>query len=208
MTLSIALVYLLGLISPGPDFVMCVKNSLQYNRTTGRYTALGFGLGILVHIAYSFLGIAYLISTNKNIFIIIQLLGALYLLYMGIGAIKNANTTFQINEQHQNKQGLSAIQAIKSGFLTNILNPKATLFFLSIFTVIQTKQVPLLNSILLSIFFVIATITWFYIVATLITHHKFQSRIIRYSHYINKLLGIILIFISLEILYTVIKNFV
>ncbi|MEZ4880669.1 MAG: LysE family transporter [Chitinophagales bacterium] len=112
-----------------------VKSSLQYNRTTGRYTALGFGLGILMHIAYSFWGIAYLISTNKNIFIIIQLLGALFYYTWELMLNKNANTTFKINEQHQSKQGLSAKLSNKIRFLTNILNPKSNAIFLSIFTV-------------------------------------------------------------------------
>ena len=55
---TVALVHLLAVISPGPDFIMCVRNSLAYSRKTGIWTAVGFGAGIGVHIIYSLAGLA------------------------------------------------------------------------------------------------------------------------------------------------------
>ena len=61
---TVTLVHLLALISPGPDFLMCVRNSLTYSRKTGMWTAVGFGLGIAVHIFYSLAGLTVLISQS------------------------------------------------------------------------------------------------------------------------------------------------
>src|SRR6266498_2815947 len=60
--LTVALVHLLAVISPGPDFMMIARNSLIYSRKTGIYSAVGLGLGILVHVVYSLVGIGVLIS--------------------------------------------------------------------------------------------------------------------------------------------------
>src|SRR5438094_7329342 len=81
--LTIASLHLLAVMSPGPDFVLISKNSLVYSRKSGVYSALGLALGILVHITYSLIGIAYIISRSIVIFSTIKLLGAGYLIYIG-----------------------------------------------------------------------------------------------------------------------------
>ena len=70
--LTVALAHLLAVISPGPDFVMITRNSLIYSRRTGVYSALGLGLGILVHVFYSLVGIGFIISKSIILFSIIK----------------------------------------------------------------------------------------------------------------------------------------
>ena len=61
---TVTLIHLLAVISPGPDFIVAVKNSLSYSRKTGIWTAVGFALGISVHILYCVAGLALIISQS------------------------------------------------------------------------------------------------------------------------------------------------
>ena len=77
LILTISGIHLLALISPGPDFVMVVKNSIQYSRKIGIFTSIGFSIGILVHLFYCIVGLSLILSTNEliyNIFKILELI--------------------------------------------------------------------------------------------------------------------------------------
>lgn len=79
---TVALVHLLAVISPGPDFIMITRNSIIYSRRSGVYSALGLGLGILVHVTYSLVGIGLLIAQSILLFNAIKFLrGCLLNLY-------------------------------------------------------------------------------------------------------------------------------
>ncbi len=100
--------HLLAVISPGPDFVMALKNSLTYSRKTGIYTALGFGIGIGVHIVYSFAGLAVIISQSEVVFLIIKYLGAAYLFYIGIRALlEKPSGVHLVKTRHMLSNGIS-----------------------------------------------------------------------------------------------------
>ncbi len=86
--LTVAVIHLLAVISPGPDFAMISRNSLVYSRKTGIYSSLGLALGILVHVSYSLVGIGLIISRSIVIFSAIKFLGAGYLIYIGYKALK------------------------------------------------------------------------------------------------------------------------
>ena len=70
--LTVALVHFLAVLSPGPDFIMVVRNTLIYSRKTGIYSAIGLGLGILVHVTYSLVGIGLLIAKSILLFDLIN----------------------------------------------------------------------------------------------------------------------------------------
>src|SRR5688572_10012358 len=117
--LTVALVHLLAVISPGPDFIMITRNSLMYSRKTGIYTAIGLGLGILVHVVYSLVGIGLLISKSILLFNTIKLLGAAYLIYIGYKSLTSKSSNLNIlNQDH--KKDISIFDAIKIGFFTNV----------------------------------------------------------------------------------------
>ena len=96
---TVTFIHLLALISPGPDFIMACRNSLIYSRKIGIYTAIGFGLGIAVHIFYSLAGLALIISSSIFIFNTIKFLGAGYLVYIGIKSILSKSLRFSISSE-------------------------------------------------------------------------------------------------------------
>src|SRR3954463_9342933 len=79
---------LLAAISPGPDFLVVTKNSINHSRRIGIMTALGVGSAILVHVAYTIVGVGLIISQSILLFSAIKLLGAMYLCYLGVTMLR------------------------------------------------------------------------------------------------------------------------
>jgi len=86
--LTVALIHLLAVASPGPDFAIVVRESVGYGRRAGLFTAVGVGTGILVHVTYSLLGIGLIVSQSIVLFNALKWLAAAYLLYIGIKALR------------------------------------------------------------------------------------------------------------------------
>ncbi|MBI4022760.1 LysE family transporter [Candidatus Berkelbacteria bacterium] len=196
--LTVALVHLLAVISPGPDFAFVTRQSLSYSRPTAVYSALGVGLGILVHVTYSMVGIGWLISQSILLFTALRWLGAAYLIWIGWQALRaqphNLNT-----RSGSRPQDLSPARAIWLGFLTNALNPKATLFFLALFTQVIRPTTPLFIQGLYGVEMSLATFAWFACLAVLLTHRAIQTRIARVQHWAERVMGAVLIALGLKI---------
>lgn len=195
---TVAAVHLLTAISPGPDFLMAVKNSLTYSRKTGIFTAAGFGLGISVHIFYSLAGLAVLISKSILIFNFIKIMGAAYLMYIGAKAFLSKSSHLKINNEEK-KNDISPLSAIKIGFLTNVLNPKATLFFLGLFTLVISPETPRSVLLTVAVIMVLNTILWFSLVAIFFTQKRIRSIFERCENFFTKLFGGFLILLGIKI---------
>ncbi len=193
-------IHLLAVMSPGPDFVMVLKNALQYNRKIAVYTALGIGLGIGVHILYSIAGVAYLLQKNQSLFYIIKIAGALYIIYMGAKTFMTQRKKIEIGG-NRNSPELSTWQAIKTGFFTNVLNPKASLFFLSLFSVLMPPDVPIWFLIGISFMLITVTFLWFSLVSVIFTNRKIVKSYEKYESFLVKAFGLILIFLGIAIFF-------
>lgn len=198
---TVAFLNLLAVISPGPDFAMTVRNSLCYSRRSGIFTSLGISLGLGVHLTYCAAGIGYLISSSIVLFSIIKLLGGGYLIYMGIGSILAKGSRLEMNEESAGPD-LTRFQAFKMGFLTNVLNPKVTLFFLSLFTLVISTSTPKIIILTISLIMIVTALIWFIVVSIFFTHPKIQKGFLKYEKMINRTLGGFLIFLGIKIALT------
>lgn len=196
--LTVAVVHFLALISPGPDFMLIARNSLFYSRKAGIYSALGLSLGILVHTTYSLAGIALIISKSILLFSVMKFLAAGYLIYIGYKSLASKTSE---NGNYEGIQGryLSRWGAFRMGFLTNVTNPKVTLFFLSLFTVVINPLAPFSVKLLYGIWMSAVTFCWFALVATFFSHHLIQQRAHGIQHYAEKFMGVILIALGIKL---------
>lgn len=199
--ITVAVLHFLAVISPGPDFIMTLRNSILYSRSAGIYTAVGLGLGILLHVAYSLIGIGFIISKSILLFSVIKFLGALYLIYIGYKSL-TANTSDTSIDSGIKKNKVSKISALKIGFMTNASNPKATLFFLSLFTLVISPDTPLFVKILMGAEMSIATSLWFAFVALVVTHKMVYSRVAKIQKYAEKIVGALLIALGLKLAFS------
>jgi len=144
-------------------------------------------------------GIGLIISKSIVLFSIIKYLGAGYLIFIGIGSILAKGSKLDIKEEPVGTD-LTRLQAFRMGFFTNILNPKVTLFFLSMFTFVISNSTPVYVILTISVIIIATAFIWFTIVSVFLTNQHVQRVFLKYEKIINKTLGGLLILIGIRIL--------
>lgn len=188
---TVALVHLLAVASPGPDFAVVVRESVTRGQRSGNWTALGIGSGILLHVGYSLLGIGLIVSQSIVLFNLFKWLAAGYLLYLGWRALQARPMV--LDGFAEAAAPRTAGRAFALGFVTNGLNPKATLFFLSLFTVVIDPHTPLAVQLGYGIYLALATAAWFCLVAWLFSRERVRAGFARLGHWFDRLTGALLI---------------
>ncbi|MBU3016986.1 LysE family transporter [Paraglaciecola agarilytica] len=197
--LTIAGVHLLAVASPGPDFAIVLKHSINYGRRIAMITSIGVGVAILLHVTYSLLGIGLLLKTNPLVYTIFSYVAAAYLVYIAIGALKSkaVDTTEPASEVSSSE--ISDRKAFAIGFLTNGLNPKATLFFLSVFAVAVSAQTPSSIKLAYGVYLAVATGMWFCFLSYLLSTRKVRAFVRQYSHWFDRIMGAVLLLLAAKL---------
>ena len=165
MFFSAALAHLLAVMSPGPDTAIIFHQSFAKGRVQGILTALGIGFGIFVHCFFAISGISLLIYSSDEAKFFIKFMGAIYLLYLG--------TSFFISKKSSKTDESKVLfkNPFIIGFVTNLLNVKAFLFTVSLFSFINLDSNTLMSLIYL-LYFPIITAAWFSFVSYALTHQS------------------------------------
>ncbi|WP_342245275.1 LysE family translocator [Pseudomonas sp. OTU5201] len=203
--LTVALIHLLAVASPGPDFAIVVRESVAHGRRAGTWTALGVGMGIFVHVAYSLLGIGLIVSQSIMLFNALKWAAAAYLLYIGIKALRAKPADPVAAEASLMAGERSPRGAFVTGFVTNGLNPKATLFFLSLFTVVINPHTPLAIQAGYGVYLAFATAAWFSLVAMLFSQRRVRAGFARMGHWFDRLMGAVLVGLGIKLAFTELK---
>ena len=117
-------------ISPGPDNIFVLMQSVVHGKKYGLATIVGLMTGCIIHTVFLALGVSTIIKNNSFIFFGIKLFGALYLFFLAYKVFKSSSVISISTEEIEKK---SPVQLFKVGFIMNVLNPKVTLFFLALF---------------------------------------------------------------------------
>lgn len=201
--ITIGLLMLLAVMLPGPDFAMVTKNTILHSRRAGFFTSLGIGCSNLVHITYCILGLAIVISKSLLLFSLIKYVGAAYMIYLGVKSLLSKKTnqkTEAVTTTNRNKD-VSDFAAFSQGFLCNILNPKATLFFLSLFTIILPGTKGLLGFAYALEMFIIIT-AWFFLLTLILSQARILNLLNKAEIVISRLLGVFLIGFGVMLAFT------
>ena len=195
--LVIAIAHLVAVISPGPDFALIVRQTVKFNRKVAIISSIGIAFGILIHITYCILGVGYLLSSNEVLYKLFKYTCSLYLFYLGFQSLFQSKI---INSNVDNgfiskKNKYNYLNAFKQGFLTNVLNIKATLFFLSLYSIINIET-PKLIQLFYGFWMCGITGIWFTLVSVFFTSKIFITYISRYNIILNKIMGVVLIYIA------------
>lgn len=142
--LLFALAALMLNITPGNDMIFVISRSLSYGTKAGIYAALGIGLGCFVHIFASVVGLSVIIQQSEILFNIIRYAGAAYLIFIGIKSFMEKPSTM-IFKQNQNDKNTN-LKILRQGTITNVLNPKVSLFFLAFLPQFVDNQVENITS--------------------------------------------------------------
>lgn len=196
--LILASITLLAAISPGPDMIVVVKNAIKSSKL-GYATALGVGLAIFIHVTYCIAWVGIIISQSILLFSIIKILGALYLLYI---AYQLFHSKREALAEVWTTSNTTLFAAFREGFVTNVLNPKATIFFLSVFTQVINPDTSILAQALYGLMMASIVGSWFMILTTIINFSLVKSHIASVQYYLNKVMWGLLALLGIKILFS------
>ena len=186
------------IVTPGPDFLVVVRNTISRKRIGGIKTAFGVSTAIWIHIAYSILVVKLATSHSSLLMGLLKYMGACYLLYLGIGAIRSSSSgSNELERPNMSKTGYW-----KQGFLNNLLNPKATLFFLSVFSQLLDPNSEVLILLGCGLLITIICLGWFSLIPILLTTPKTEPLLTRLMAPFERIAGWIFIMYSLKVILT------
>ncbi|NNP67913.1 LysE family transporter [Acinetobacter sp. Ac_5812] len=194
--IAVSIVTLLAVMSPGADFALVTRNSYLYGRHLGMCTAYGIAMGVWVHISYSLIGLTFLQQHLPSLIHLIQYIGAAYLIYIGYKTFTQAPILF-----NENSNQITRWQAFRHGFLTNSLNPKTTLFVMSIYAQVMTTTNNLHKLIGYGIFISGSHFAWFCLVALFCSTPFIRNKILARQISINRVIGCILSALGLSLFF-------
>ncbi|ELY7391300.1 LysE family transporter [Cronobacter universalis] len=197
-TLFVATIAALGMLSPGPDFFLVIKNAARYPRSAAMMTAAGVIAGVVTHMTYCVAGIAVVITTTPWLFGALKYVGAAYLVWLGINALLARSTT-SLALDGVAQESTSLKKAFIQGYLCNLLNPKATLFFLAMFTQVLNVNSGLMEKLWYAGIIVALTLVWWPLLVLLIQSQPVRRGLTKAQKVIDKLLGGMLLALGIKV---------
>ncbi|AJQ97217.1 LysE family translocator [Gynuella sunshinyii] len=184
-------------ISPGPNGLLIAKNVPLFGKKVGFANVGGFVCAFYVHGTLSILGISLLLVQSAQAFAIIKLLGAAYLIWIGIKAMYSAIKSSHPNGIHLSTENrivdMPIFKAFFEGFLTNVLNPKVSLFYLAAFPqFIPVHQDPI-NSYALVTAHALVNLLWFSSMVLILNRVKHVTNSARFKKWLNSITGAVFI---------------
>ena len=209
---AVAATHLIAVASPGPDFAIVLRQSVAYGRRTALLTSIGIGTAILLHVGYSLLGLGLLIRSSAGWFAAVKYAGAAYLAWLGVQSLRAKPRSPADVAGGAGGAGAvgaaglpTARAAFATGFLTNALNPKATLFFISLFVMIVSPQTPKLVQAAYGVWMTGVTMAWFALVSVGFTRADVRRNFLRHGHWIDRVLGAVFLAFAGSLLWTEVR---
>ncbi len=206
--LTLAIIHFLAVVAPGPDFAVTIRQSIRYGRRAGISTAIGIGAGISVHVVYTLLGVAALMHTTPWLLNVVEAFASVYLLYLGLRFISQATAhlTDNVPDAARQTNATSFRQSFMIGFLTNATNPKATLFFLAVFTTVVSASTALHIQVLYGVWMCIVNALWFIVVSLIFANPAVRRCFVTFGPWFERLMGLLLIVFSLRLIWHLIDD--
>ncbi|MCI3206099.1 MULTISPECIES: LysE family translocator [Pandoraea] len=200
--LAVMTITVLAVISPGADFAMVTRESWRHGRRAGLWAALGIAAGVQVHVAYTLVGVGLLIAQLPWLFTGIKWVGAAYLVYIGWRTLKDRSPVVDVTEESPSSSAAAIdldeqtstrwredLQAFRTGFFTNALNPKCTLFVVSTFTQVVHPGTGWGLGLAYGAFMSFAHWVWFSLVALGFSAGWMRAAMVRRQHLVRRTIG-------------------
>lgn len=194
--ISVFGIFIPALILPGPDFVAVVRSSMTLGTKAGLWTTLGVSICLGLYAALSLLGLSAVLVQYQWLAWAVRLLGAAYLIYLGLRLIFSKSAALDVAEQ----KPMGARNAFRFGFFVTLTNPKAIVLFTSVFATAVTPATPgWLMSLMIGLVFATA-MTWYSIVSVFMSSTPVRRRFVGARHWIERAAGAVFVGIGGRIL--------
>ena len=188
--LTIVVAHALAVASPGPDFAIVLRQSLRHGRRTALWTSLGIGCGLSIHITYCLLGLGLFLQHSAVALTTVKWLGAAYLAWVGVQALRAKPRSGDMDISTDDTAP-TARAAWTTGFLVNVLNPKAALFFIALFPLAVSVTTPKWIQVGYGLWMTVTTVLWFSFVSVVFTKEQVRQSLLRHGHWIDRALGLV-----------------
>lgn len=195
----IAVAHFIALLSPGADFVYLVNTSIKNKPKVAIGASLGIALSNGFYIMLCLLGYATILSQSKFLMSIIRIIGGGYLLYLGIVILKTKNDAINANAVFTNQS--TFIKELLRGFYLSFLNPKISIFYISLFALAISKETPLMVQLLYGIWMFLVVFLWDSMIVLLLNKKELKKKILSFV-YMQKIMGILLLAIGGGLIYS------
>jgi len=199
--LLITSIHLLAAATPGPDFVLVSQQTLSNGKRAGLLCSLGIALGLSIHILYSSLGLAAIIASSSSALWGIKILGGGYLIYLGISSLKARIRRAETGSIEVVVER-SALKIIGLGFLCNALNPKAPIYFVSLFTIVLSQDTPAQHLLIYGLWMMVLQLAWFSLLSLLLSRPSVTQKFQRMGHWIDRITGGAMLLLGIKVIVT------
>lgn len=197
--LFLTLICFIGMISPGPDFILVTKNALLYPKRQALATALGIVTGCLFHATYCILGLAFIITQSIFLYTTIKYVGACYLIYLGLKGLKSKQLKV-IDQNLPTVKNVSTTKAYMEGVLCNALNPKLAVFLLSLFTQFVSINASMVDKALVAGMFVTESALYWPLVVLFLQSNKVRKIFHNFQAALSRLFGGLLVYVGIRVM--------
>ena len=185
----IASITWLAVISPGADFAVVSRNSSLYGRGAGIASSAGIAAGCWVHVAYAIFGLGLITEFFPNFLGYVQTAGAAYLVYLGIATVRAGAINDTIEE---NPTDVRHWKHFTTGLLTNSLNPKTSIFVISLYSQVIGESTGLWMQIASGAFISLSHFLWFSTISIFMSTTTIRSWVLRHQRIFNGVIGVLL----------------
>ena len=193
---TIVLLHLFAVASPGPDFLLVTRQSLRFGRTVAIWASAGIATGIIFHSFIAITGVSLLISSNPDFFNWLKMIAAVYIAYLGCLSLFAKPTPLNNENRKHNENYLGSYVL---GLITNMLNPKAILFFITLFTVVVNESTTTILLVFYGLYMSISTFIWFTGISYIFSNQVLTKKYENFIPVFEKVIGIILIIIAIQL---------
>ena len=195
--LTIAILHLFAVASPGPDILLVTRQCLRFDRTVAIWASAGIATGILFHSFIAITGVTLIISSNPEVFRWLKVLASIYIAYLGYLSIFKSSTSVSDEGKKDNE---NYVGSFTLGLITNILNPKAILFFITVFTAVVDASTTRLLLGIYGLYMSITTFIWFTGISYIFSNQGLRDRYKQFIPFFEKGIGIVLIIIAVGLI--------
>ncbi|MBM7038631.1 LysE family translocator [Vibrio ulleungensis] len=206
---TLATIHFIALMSPGPDFALVVQSTAKHGRKAGLAIATGLSAGILIHSTLSLTGVSYLVHNNPALYSAVQFLGGSYLLYLGLSSLKALLQTSTLDHTEtvpDTQRPLSSANKpltpfFRKGLMTNLLNPKALIFFVSLLSSIVPATMSLVGKVSAMALLWGLSIFWFSLLAYALSTKRVASKVEQAGPFIDGICALLFTAVGVSILW-------
>jgi threonine/homoserine/homoserine lactone efflux protein len=188
-----------GVVSPGPSFVMVARLAVATSRANGLAAAFGMGAGGVVFAVAALLGLQAVLLAVPSVYVALKVLGGLYLCYLGFRIFQSAKVPLAVEAPGQGN-ATSLTRSLWLGFTTQVSNPKTAIVYASVFAAFLPGTFsPLFAAALLLVIFVIEA-GWYAVVATLLSSSGPKRAYLSYKAWVDRAAGVVMIGLGLKLI--------